>query len=132
VFTFNKSERLRSKKAIEILYLKGKSKNFFPIRIVVLKNNLDILSLEKKSPVRFMVSVPKKRFKLAVKRNRVKRLIREAWRLNKHILYAELERKNLSCDVMFLYMTNEIPTLELIQKKLPGIFNFILEEIIID
>ena len=79
-----------------------------------------------------MVSVPKKRFKLAVKRNRVKRLIREAWRLNKHILDAELERKNLSCDVMFLYMTNEIPTLELIQKKLPVIFNFILEEIIID
>jgi ribonuclease P protein component len=127
MFTFKKTERLCSRKAIETLHAKGKAKNFFPFRVIVLKSEF-----ESAYPVRFMVSVPKKRIRLAVKRNRVKRLTREAWRLNKHILYKELNAKNLKCDVMLIYLQSDLPTLESIKEKLPKVFNFILGEIKID
>ena len=127
MYTFKKSERLSSKKAIEFLYTKGKAKNFFPLRIIVLKNKVAT-----PYPVRFMVSVPKKKFKRAVDRNRLKRLIREAWRLNKHILYEQMKEKNLFADVMFLYTSNEKTDLKEIQKKLPAVFNFVMGIISVD
>lgn len=124
MFTFKKTERLKSKKAIELLYTKGRQKSFFPLKVFVHKNQSP-----GPHPVRFMVSVPKKKIRSAVKRNRVKRLIREAWRLNKHLLYEEMRKKNLSADVMFLYLSGESPELRQLVKKLPAVFSFILLEI---
>lgn len=124
MFSFTKQERLCSKKAIELLYTKGKTKNFFPLKVFVSENKK-----EHPYPVRFMVSVPKKRIRLAVKRNRVKRLMKEAWRLNKHQLYEQLNKHNKRCDVMLLWLSNDIPELKDIQQKMPQVFNFILGEI---
>jgi ribonuclease P protein component len=129
MFRFTKQERLCSRKAIEILYNKGKAKNIFPFRIIVLKSDAEKHLDKEKYPVRFMISVPKKRIKLAVKRNRVKRLVREAWRLNKHRLYEEMHKKQLHCDVMLLYLTSDLPELKDVESKLPAVFNFILGEI---
>lgn len=81
--TFSKAERLCSKKLIERLFGgEGKSFPAFPLRVVY----MPLTEEEMAADVSILVSVPKKRFKRAVKRNRVKRQVREAYRRNKHIL----------------------------------------------
>ena len=76
---FPKSEKLKSSKTIENLFLEGKTLSKFPIKIFFLpKENIE------SNLVSF--AVPKRNFKLAVDRNRVKRQIREAYRLNKQML----------------------------------------------
>ncbi len=87
-FTFKKAERLKSRKVIELLFKDGKSFGAYPLRLVFLKNE----EPRSNAPVQFTVSVPKRSFKSAVARNRIKRKVREAWRLNKHWLYEKLEK----------------------------------------
>lgn len=82
-YTFSKAERLCSKKLIERLFSGGhKSFPAFPLRVVYMPLSAD----ESEADVSILISVPKKRFKHAVDRNHVKRQVREAYRLNKHIL----------------------------------------------
>ena len=64
-----------------------------------------------------MISVPKRKFKRAVKRNRVKRLVREAYRLNKHGLITLLNRQNKRMDIAFLYLKDELPEFTEIEKS---------------
>ncbi|MFA6767700.1 MAG: ribonuclease P protein component, partial [Parabacteroides sp.] len=80
-FTLSKEERLSWKRHIDVLFEKGESFISFPLRIVY-------LPVTKQMPtcVSILVSIPKKRFKKAVKRNLLKRQVREAFRLNKYNL----------------------------------------------
>jgi ribonuclease P protein component len=85
-YTFGKDERLKREQHIETLFRSGKAFSVFPLRAIwrpVPRN-------AEPSPVRIGFSVPKKKFRKAVSRNRIRRLMREAWRLNKHALYASL------------------------------------------
>lgn len=68
------------------------------------------------SPVRIAVSVPKKRTPLAVHRNRTKRLIREAWRLNKHSLY-EFVPPHLHLHLFFIFTGNPHPDFAIIKQS---------------
>ena len=91
--TLRKSERLDKKKVIEKMFAGGsRSFSVFPLRVVY----LPVEELE--APVSILVSVSKRRFKRAVKRNRVKRQIREAYRMNKHGLLAVLTEKKCRLD----------------------------------
>ena len=80
--TFNKRERIVSRKLIEQLFSQGSSHSAsaYPLRIVYMQTERDTV------PVQILVSVSKRHFKHAVKRNRVKRQIREAYRHHKHLL----------------------------------------------
>ena len=82
--TFKKEERIVSNLLIETLFEKGNSQSLsaYPLRAVFLKTE----QREGCAPVQLLISVPKKKFKHAVDRNRVKRQIREAYRKNKAIL----------------------------------------------
>ena len=77
-FTYSKKEKLKSKKVIEQLFSEGKSVSAYPLRLVFLEYPFD-------DDVQFKtgVSVSKRIFKNAVDRNKIKRLLREAYRLNR-------------------------------------------------
>lgn len=81
-FTLGEQERLKSKKLLGKLYEEGKSIKVFPLRMVYVQTEHT-----SKFPVQVGVSVPKRNFKRAVDRNRIKRLLRETYRKEKHTVY---------------------------------------------
>ncbi len=108
-FSFPKKEKLTSRKVIEKLFSSGRSFVKYPFRVV-------FLSLEERSdaPVKILISVSKKRVKRANKRNLLKRRIREAYRLNKHIISAD-ERNN-PIAIAFVYLPQEVMAFTSIEK----------------
>lgn len=85
--TLGKEERLKSKKLIEKLYLEGSSIKAFPLRLIFIQTKHTSTF-----PAQVGVSVPKRNFKHAVDRNRIKRLMRESYRKQKFIVYDNLEK----------------------------------------
>ena len=101
---FKKSERLKSHKIIEQMFQrKGKSFGVYPLRLIWIETE----GTENDSPIQFTQSVPKRAFSKAVDRNRLRRLIREAWRLNKHRLYEKLEGEERQFGFMIIYIAKE-------------------------
>ncbi len=103
----SKEERICSRLLIERLFKGGESKSLssFPLRVVYLITDIH----EHEPAVKMMVSVSKRHFKQAVKRNKVKRQIRESYRLNKHLLVdamSKLDGKQL--DVSFIWLSDDI------------------------
>ena len=111
--TLHKSERLDRKKVIEKMFAGGsRSFSVFPLRVVYLPvEELDV-------PVSILVSVSKRRFKRAVKRNRVKRQIREAYRLNKHLLSDALSGSQTRLAVAFIYLSDELVPSSVIEERM--------------
>jgi ribonuclease P protein component len=100
-FTLGKSERLKSRKAIELLFKEGKRFTIAPYRIFYTH------SLE--NELRMGVAVGTKNFKKAVDRNRIKRLTREAWRLQKNQLAEIVKQKESGLHVFFIYTEKQLP-----------------------
>lgn len=86
-FTLGKEERLKSKKLIGRLYEEGKVIKVFPLRMVYIQTEHT-----SKFPAQVGVSVPKRNFKKAVDRNRIKRLLRETYRKEKHTIYETVDK----------------------------------------
>lgn len=110
--TFSKSERLVSTKQIETLFGGGHSHSasVFPVRAVYMQTS-ETASGE--PPVQVLVSVSKRHFKRAVKRNRVKRQIREAYRQNKYIVTDAATKKGCRLYVAFIWQADHLcPTNE--------------------
>lgn len=141
-FTFSKHERLTKKKEIEALFSSGKSFSQFPFRVVykIKKEEEKEYSTKPGSPsllerelggrgVRIAVSVPKKKIKLAVNRNRIKRLVREAWRLNKNLLIEQCKKSETSIDLLLIYTGTLNPEFTLIQSKIVLILQRLKPEI---
>ena len=102
--TFSKRERIVSRKLIEQLFSKGSnhSTSVFPLRIVYMEKKRE----EGEEPVQILVSVSKRHFKHAVKRNRVKRQIREAYRHHKQILAGKVP-EDIALALAFIWLANE-------------------------
>jgi ribonuclease P protein component len=112
-FTFHKEERLCSQKTIEDLFISGESFLAYPLKVVFLK-----IELSQPFPVQATFTVSKRNFKRAVKRNILKRRMRETYRLNKPGFYAEIAAKNLHLAVMFVYIGKDLAEYPAIEKAM--------------
>lgn len=121
--TLSKDERLSWKRYIDLLFEKGQSFVAFPLRVVYLP-----MEEEMRAPVSIMISVPKKKFKRAVKRNQIKRQVREAYRVRKHDLIEPLAEKNRGMLVAFLYIDKEIHTFADMEKAMTKAIRILREK----
>ena len=103
-FTLSKEERICSKKLINELFTgDGRSMTAFPLRVVFMKRTI----VDDQPRAAMLVSVPKRYFKHAVDRNRVKRQVREAFRRNKSIITQNLTDDHDAVAMAFVWLTNE-------------------------
>ncbi len=122
-YTFKKSEKLKSKKLIEQLFLEGHSVSAFPLRLIYLQT-----FLKDGANIKIGVSVSKQIFKKAVDRNRIKRLLREIYRLNKNSYFNNITTQYT---FMVLYIGSEkleFITLEAKMKLLFEKFNKVVSK----
>ena len=113
-FTYPKAEKLKSKTAIDLLFSKGKSVSKYPLRLVYIAGDFG-----ENTSIKMGVSVSKKNFKNAVDRNYFKRVLRETYRLNKHLL---LDNMTQPYAFMFLYQTKDRLSYDEINKKTIQLF----------
>ena len=119
-FTYPKKERLKSKTTIGLLFSEGKSVSKYPLRLVYRQAEVD--AAEK---IKMGVSVSKKYFKRAVDRNYFKRVLRETYRLNKHLLLDNIQEPY---SLMFFYQTKDKLSYEEINTKTIQLFEkFLLQ-----
>lgn len=127
LYTLRKSERTCSKIAIDNLFKGGHSRSLsaFPIRVVYL-----VSDTPQQEQCQIMVSVPKKCFKRAVKRNRVKRQIREAYRLNKAIVTEQMKKHEGKYLAMaFIWLDTELHDTDEIKAKMINLLGRISERL---
>lgn len=119
-FTLGKQERLKSRKLIEKLYKEGNSVKAFPLRMMFLQT-----THTSDFPAQVGVSVAKRSFKKAPDRNRLKRLMRESYRLQKAIVYDNLEQPYV---FMISYLGKEEKPYQEIFDKMNKLLNLFVEE----
>lgn len=122
--TFSKAERLKSRKLIADLFKGGHSYLAYPFRVVWLPLPAII---DTGFPAQVAIAAPKRTFKTAVARNRIKRLVRETYRLQKNEFYAKLRAENQQIGLLLMYVAKtEIPLGEIeagmkkVVRKFPG------------
>ena len=122
-FTLGKKERLKSRKRIEQLFNAGRSLSKFPFKVVYhvcpSAPAVEILAAG--------FSASSRNFKRAVDRNRIKRLMREAYRLQKKVLHDWLLTQEQHLDVFFIYTGKELPDFKLVETKMKGLLDQLLQ-----
>lgn len=108
--SFPKKEKLKNKKLIDQLFVGGKSVTSYPIKLFYIKADLP-----SEVPIQAGVTVPKKNFKSAVKRNRIKRLLRESYRRNKGLVF---NNSKGTFAFLFLYLGKEMPDSSIVEENL--------------
>jgi ribonuclease P protein component len=110
---FSKPERLSSRKSVEKLFSSGNRLFHFPFMLIWRDSAGD-----ERYPVKILIGVSRRKFRKAVDRNRVKRLIRECYRINKHILTGNLTRQNRNIEMAIVYTAGQIYDFQYLEKKL--------------
>ena len=119
-YFLKKEDKLKSRKVIDMIFTKGKSFSNFPFKIIWLPAN-------EQNALQTGVGVSSRNFKRAVDRNRIKRLMREAYRLQKNELQQQLQLQNKSLSVFILYTGKELPAYELVFEKFTSILNRLIK-----
>ena len=121
--SFSKEERLCSHRLISLLFAKGQTFHLKPFRITWMRQ-----STGDTSPAQVLMSVPKYNFRHAVQRNLIRRKMKEAYRLNKQILYSHLSVNGHRIIFCITYTTKEILAYDLIQAKIILLLQRLIEE----
>lgn len=119
-FKYSKKDKLKSKKLIEQLFNEGNAVTVYPLRLVYLKTEH-----EDDSALKTGVSVSKRLHKTAVARNRIKRLVREAYRLNKPLYF---NNSSVSYAFMILYLSKDGTTFDKIDHSMKLLFKKFLAQ----
>ncbi len=113
--TFPRKEKLKSKKLIDQLFVEGQGVSSYPIKLLYLKTELPF-----DVAIQTGVTVPKKNFKSAVKRNRIKRLLRESYRLNKDLIFNNSEG---GFAFLFIYLGKKMPEYQEIDENIQAVLH---------
>ena len=120
-FTLKKAERLKRRKIIDQLFSEGRAVTAFPIRVQY--KMIDHLGV----PLQAGFSVSSRNFKKAVDRNRIKRLMREAYRLQKNPLHESLQTKQQQLALFLIYTGKELPEYALVYEKVQVVLKKLLQ-----
>ncbi|MFV0366342.1 MAG: ribonuclease P protein component [Mangrovibacterium sp.] len=123
-FGLPRSCRLHSRKSIEQLFTKGVPSFSYPVKMVYAACEFD-----DNEPIKAAFSVSKRNFKHAVDRNRYKRLLREAYRLNCHELKEKLHHQGTQLSVMFIYANKEHNDYATVEKGMQRLLKRLLDSI---
>ena len=121
---FSKQERICNRNDFKLLFSDGKSFFSYPFRCIF------HWTASNESLVRIAISVSKKKFKLATDRNRIKRLIREAYRLEKQYLYNRIQKHPITLDLLIIYTENKILDYEQLQNKIRILMKKTIDELL--
>ena len=131
VFTYKKTDKLKSRKQTQHLFSTGQAINVFPIRLIYtvepISTNADNLSLT--SVLQAGVGAPSRTFRKAVQRNRVKRLLREAYRLEKPSFLSQAALDNKRVNLFFLYTDALVLTQAVIQGKVKEVLSILVTKL---
>jgi len=119
-FKYSKKDKLKSKKLIEQLFTEGKAMTVYPLRLIYLKTEFEDNSILKTG-----VSVSKRLHKTAVARNNIKRLLREAYRLNKPLYF---NNSSTSYAFMILYLSKDGITFDKTNRSMQLLFQKFIDK----
>ena len=120
-YTFKKEEKLKSRKTIEQLFRDGRSFSVFPFRVLWKFTGTSV------APVQTGFAVSSKHFKKAVDRNRIKRLMREAYRLQKNDLQNQLRQQQKQMAVFIIYVGNDLADYSFIFDKMDHVLKRLIK-----
>jgi len=118
--TYRKKDKLKSKKLIEQMFNEGRAVTVYPLRLIYLKTEF-----EDNSTIKTGVSVSKRLHKTAVARNRIKRLLREAYRLNKPLYF---NNSSTSFAFMILYLSKDGTTFDILNNSMKLLFQKFIDK----
>ena len=118
-----RNEMLKSNIQIDLLFKSGVRLSKYPVKIIL----LPIYDSEQQKPCSLIVMASAKKYKTAVARNRIKRILKEIYRNNKAFFYPYLTENNKKCLVGIMYNGNEIPTFDEVEKSMVSLLKRIPE-----
>ena len=132
--TLGKEERITGKNLIDTLFGGGHSRSMvaFPLRLVYMERECAGTC----PPAQLLVSVPKRCFKRAVKRNRVKRQVREAYRRHKHIVWDSVQQTNGGADgrgksvaLAFIWLEDKLWDSAMVEQRVKSLLERVAEKL---